>query len=254
MALVEPQAAPGARYVAHFKVGHGCSGSPTVALTVAIPAAVTAVVPETPEGWQVATVREGARITAVTWKGGVIAADKPGMFAVAIDLAGDAGRLVFPATQTCESGEEHWAEVDVEKSTRPAPILQVIAEGAAPSPLVVSEAWFRALPASAPSGAYFTLRNTGKKPATLTGADSPACGMLMLHQSEEKGGMSSMRDMETVTVPPGGEVRLAPGGLHLMCMDAKPLLRPGASVTVRLSFADAAPVAAQFEVRNAAGQ
>lgn len=125
---------------------------------------------------------------------------------------------------------------------------------AATRSLTLSDGWFRALPPSVPSGAYFTLHNSGDRPVTLTGADSPACGMLMLHQSQEMGGMGHMADVASVDVPAGGTLRFAPGGYHLMCMDARPVLKPGATAPVTLHFADGARITGAFAVRNAAGK
>ena len=119
--------------------------------------------------------------------------------------------------------------------------------------LTVSEAWIRALPPSVPSGGYFTLHNGGTKSVTLTGAESPACGMLMLHKSENHGGMGTMMEMETVEVPPGGTVRFAPGGYHLMCTDATGAIQPGKTVPVTLLFRDGVKIVAGFAVKNAAG-
>jgi len=252
--LAEPDAAPGTRYVGHFKVSHGCSGSPTVALSIAIPPGVTDVAPEVPAGWRVSIVRQNGRIAAVTWEGGMVAADTPGVFAVAMTLPDREGALTFPATQTCEAGTEHWSEVGVDNSKRPAPTLRLATQAGVPSALEVSDGWFRMLPLSVPSGAYFTLRNTGTKAATLTGADSPACGMLMIHQSGNHAGTSAMMEMAAVAVQPGAQVRFAPGGYHLMCMNARPVLKLGARVPVTLHFRDAAPVTALFEVRDAAGE
>ena len=48
--LAEPNAAPGARYTAHFRVSHGCDGKPTTALTVSLPPGVTYVAPEAATG------------------------------------------------------------------------------------------------------------------------------------------------------------------------------------------------------------
>jgi copper(I)-binding protein len=120
--------------------------------------------------------------------------------------------------------------------------------------LTVSEAWIRALPPSVPSGGYFTLHNGGTKSVTLTGAESPACGMLMLHKSESHGGMGMMMEMETVEFPPGGTVRFAPGGYHLMCTDAGPAIKPGGTVPVTLIFKDGSKLEVRFQVRNAAGK
>jgi periplasmic copper chaperone A len=125
---------------------------------------------------------------------------------------------------------------------------------ASPAGLSVQDAWIRALPGAVPSGGYFVLRNDGGALETLTGAESPACGMLMLHLSEDKGGMSTMRHVDAVDVAPGASLRFAPGGYHLMCMDATAALKPGATVPVTLMFKDGTKLRADFAVRNAAGK
>jgi copper(I)-binding protein len=117
----------------------------------------------------------------------------------------------------------------------------------------VSEAWFRSLPANVPAGGYFTLHNAGTAAITLTGAQSPACGMLMLHKSSESGGMSRMEDVTSVPVGPGESVAFAPGGYHLMCM-APSGMKVGGSVPVTLKFADGSTSVATFAVRNAQGK
>jgi hypothetical protein len=124
----------------------------------------------------------------------------------------------------------------------------------AAGPLSVSDAWIRAMPAGIPSGGYFTLRNNGARDVVLTGAATPACGSLMLHKSENTGGMSSMHHVEEVDVPAGGSVAFAPGGYHLMCMQANSAITPGAKVPVSLTFKDGSKVIASFAVRDAAGK
>ncbi len=118
----------------------------------------------------------------------------------------------------------------------------------------VSEAWIRALPSHLPAAGYFTLRNPGTAAVALTGAETPACSMLMLHKSSETGGMGSMEDVASVTVPPGGTVTFAPGGYHLMCMDPTPAIKPGAGVAVTLRFSDGSATTATFAVKNAQGK
>lgn len=124
----------------------------------------------------------------------------------------------------------------------------------AAAPAVVSDAWFRALPSDLPAGGYFTLRNTGSATLTLIGAASPACGMLMLHKSDESGGMSRMQDVSALEVPPAGAVQFAPGGYHLMCMNPTAAMKPGATVTVTFSFKGGSTLMADFAVRDAAGK
>lgn len=134
-------------------------------------------------------------------------------------------------------------------------LLSSVAAVAAPaSPLRVEAPWMRALPGSVPAGGYFILHNDGKAPVTLTGAQSPACGMLMLHLSENNGGMSSMRHVDSIDVAPGGVLEFKQGSYHLMCMQPGPAIKPGATVPVTLTFKDGAKVTADFPVRNAAGK
>jgi copper(I)-binding protein len=133
-------------------------------------------------------------------------------------------------------------------------LLFAAGPGFAAGPLAVSDAWIRAMPASIPSGGYFTLRNGTAKDVILTGAATPACGSLMLHQSEMTGGMSSMHHVDEVDVPAGGSVAFAPGGYHLMCMQATSAITPGGNVPVTLMFKDGSKVTASFAVRNAAGK
>jgi copper(I)-binding protein len=135
-----------------------------------------------------------------------------------------------------------------------AAAIALLATPALAGNLTVSNGWFRALPVNLPSGGYFTLHNGGTANATLTGASSPACGMLMLHKSESMNGMASMMDMPSVPVPAGGNATFAPGGYHLMCMQPTPAMKPGASVPVALLFADGSKLSANFAVKDAKGQ
>ena len=131
------------------------------------------------------------------------------------------------------------------KSAKPAaPAVQ--------ASVMVSDAWFRSLPGTLPAGGYFTVKNIGAKDIAVTGAKSDACGMLMIHQSTDKGGMSGMAMVAKVEVPAGGSVAFAPAGFHLMC-DA-PKMKIGAKVPVVLTLSDGTSVAVQFVVRNARGK
>src|SRR5271155_2601262 len=109
--LTEPEAKPGAHYLAHFKVGHGCDGSPTTALSISIPRGVSGVKPKAKPGWNAELVRDGKRVSAVNFSGGTIAANTPDEFAVAMVLPRTLGPLAFPAAQTCEKGSENWSEL-----------------------------------------------------------------------------------------------------------------------------------------------
>jgi hypothetical protein len=133
-------------------------------------------------------------------------------------------------------------------------VLVAFAVSAFAGDVAVTGGWFRALPASVPSGGYFTLHNGSSKTITLTGASSPACGMLMLHKTEDKGGTMDMIDMPSIPVPAGTDLKFAPGGYHLMCTDVTPAMKPGATVPVTLELQGGAKLPATFVVKNARGQ
>jgi copper(I)-binding protein len=120
--------------------------------------------------------------------------------------------------------------------------------------IAVSGGWFRALPSGQPAGGYFTMKNSGAAPVELIAGESAACGMLMLHRTVNSGGTSKMLDVKSVSVPAGGTASFAPGGYHLMCMDAGPAMAPGNTVPVTLVFSDGSEVRADFAVKNAAGK
>ena len=121
-------------------------------------------------------------------------------------------------------------------------------------PVIVTDAWIRALPAGLPDSGYFTMKNPAAKAVTLTGASSSACGMLSLHKSQTMSGMSSMSDVESIDVPAGATVKFAPGGYHLMCMSPAATIKPGGKVTVVLEIADGTKMPVEFTVRGANGR
>jgi len=263
--LLETSAPPGIKYTARFRVGHGCNGAATTALSVQLPPGVTDVVPYQQGGWTLASVRAGNRVSLVTWKDGVIPADKPGDFTMTMTLPRQPGVLAFPVVQSCGATELAWTQVPAkagEKPERPAPLLTLVAAGEAPAAgaaapagvLAVSDGWFRALPGNIPAGGYFTLRNNGRQAVVLTGAASPACGSIMLHQTVSGGGMAGMKHVASLDVPAGGSVSFAPGGHHLMCLEPKAAMKPGGAVPVTLQFQGGTTLTANFTVRNAAGK
>jgi periplasmic copper chaperone A len=133
-----------------------------------------------------------------------------------------------------------------------AAALLILPVPATAGTLAVSGGWFRALPAGLPAGGYFTLVNNTAAKAVLTGAESPGCGMIMLHKSEKIGGMDHMSMVESLEIAPGATLEFKPGFYHLMCM--QPALKAGTTVPVTLLFADGTKLKADFAVRDAKGK
>lgn len=120
-----------------------------------------------------------------------------------------------------------------------------------PSPVKISHAWIRVLPGALPAGGYAVLDNTGDKPRILTGASSPDYRRVMLHQSTMHDGMSHMQAVKQLKLPAHATVKLAPGGYHLMLMQARHPVKAGDSVPVTLHFADGHSLEVNFEARPA---
>ncbi len=114
-----------------------------------------------------------------------------------------------------------------------------------------SQAWVRVLPGGLPAGAYLTLENSGDQPATLKGANSALYADVMLHQSASDGGMSRMTMVDSLTVPAHGKLTLAPAGYHLMLTKATHPVKPGDTILLSLTFADASTLATKFVARPA---
>ncbi|HQT64185.1 MAG: hypothetical protein B7Z75_09110 [Acidocella sp. 20-57-95] len=127
-------------------------------------------------------------------------------------------------------------------------LCPLVARAAAPE-LTVVKPWMRYLLPSIPAAAYMELQNPGVVDVVVTGAVSPACGMLMLHKSSDDSGMAMMVDVPSITVPAHGRVVLAPGGYHLMCMS--PVMKLGDKVPVTLRLADGGTVAVMLPVYGA---
>ena len=120
------------------------------------------------------------------------------------------------------------------------------------APIDINDPWFRALPGKLPAGGYFTAQNNTGRDVSITGVSSDACGMLMIHQSSNKGGMTGMDMLDSVKVPAGAIVKFAPGGYHLMC--EAPKMKIGTKVPVVLHLSDGNAIAVGFAVKGASGK
>jgi copper(I)-binding protein len=113
----------------------------------------------------------------------------------------------------------------------------VLGLSGAQAAVTVTGAWSRAsLPHQTEGVAYLTLRSSDGD--VLTGADAAEAGMAMLHQAVRTApGTMSMKDVDSLALPAGQSVALAPNGTHIMLMDLKHSLKPGDTVHLTLHFA-----------------
>lgn len=112
----------------------------------------------------------------------------------------------------------------------------------------ITDAWARATPAGAKTGAaYMTLTDTGQ-PDRLTGISTPVAGMAEVHESRMENGVMRMRAVASLPLEPGKPVALQPGGYHVMLMDLKQPLKQGETFPLTLTFEHAPPVTVQVAV------
>jgi copper(I)-binding protein len=114
----------------------------------------------------------------------------------------------------------------------------IAAQAQPAAPVVAEAAWARpTVPGQDSSGAYMTL--TAREPLTLLGAETPAAGIVEIHQMKMEGDVMKMRAAEQLPLAAGKPFRLAPGGYHFMLMDLKAPFKAGTQIAMTLRFRDA---------------
>lgn len=138
---------------------------------------------------------------------------------------------------------------------RPVPILAALLAlsacgGRRDEPEATIENAVVTLPAvpGRPGAAYFTLRSN--RPDRLKGVSSPQIGRIELHESMDAGGMSRMARLEDPAILPGAPLIFEPGARHAMLYDIAPSVRTGQRMMLTFTFASAAPVIVEAEVRG----
>jgi copper(I)-binding protein len=101
--------------------------------------------------------------------------------------------------------------------------------------LEVKNAWARATPGKAETGAaYLTIESAGQD--RLTGVSTPVAGKAELHEMSMQGDVMKMRSLAAMDLPAGRAVVLKPGGTHIMFTGLKGPLRAGESFPLTLEF------------------
>lgn len=123
--LEAPTAASGGYYKGVLKIGHGCNGSPTTAISVEMPEGVRLVQPMPKAGWEVEVSKAAVKpfdnygrkvsedVNRITWKGGKLPSNFYDEFVFQAKIAAQPGKLYFKVKQQCEQGETNWADIPV---------------------------------------------------------------------------------------------------------------------------------------------
>lgn len=118
--------------------------------------------------------------------------------------------------------------------------------------LTVTDAWIReAPPGAAMLAAYMTIHNAGDTDRILSAVDSDCFAHVMLHKSVIEDGMARMEHTDRIAVPAHGELKLEPGGYHLMMPAPDERLVEGDSAGFTLHFDGGDTLAVDVPVRRA---
>ncbi|NYT64087.1 copper chaperone PCu(A)C [Alcaligenaceae bacterium] len=145
-----------------------------------------------------------------------------------------------------QTGHDHGAAGHANTAQTSA---QAISSAKLSTSLTVTGCWIRSIPAPAPSAGYFVVKNSGNNEVKLQAASSPAYGMIMLHQTTQKDGMSKMSETHDIAIAAGSQLEFKPGGYHAML--EKPVKVPtiGSHVNMDFLFDNGEKASAQCEVK-----
>ncbi len=101
------------------------------------------------------------------------------------------------------------------------------------------------------TAAFFTIRNQGSQPDRLLAVESTAAKAVEIHQTKMENDIMRMSPLpDGIEIPAGGEVSLAPGGLHIMLIGLKEDLKAGSSLELTLVFEQAGRVSLTVPVKG----
>lgn len=128
----------------------------------------------------------------------------------------------------------------------------MLAHGFKVGDLEIEHPWSRATPAGAKvAGGYFTIINNGSTPDRLLSISSDVSDKAELHEMSVKDGVMTMRPVtDSLEIPAGGKVALAPGGYHLMFIGLKRQPKQGEKFSATLTFEKAGTVTVDFAVEG----
>lgn len=104
----------------------------------------------------------------------------------------------------------------------------------AKAPVVSGAFAHTTVPGQRVGAAYMTI--TSPYSTTLRRIESGAAEYVEVHQMHKQDGVMKMREIKELKIPAGAEVKLAPGGAHLMLIQLKKPLKQGETVPLKMVF------------------
>lgn len=121
--------------------------------------------------------------------------------------------------------------------------------------LEIVHPWSRATPEGARvAGGYAKIVNHGSEPDRLIAATGEIAGRTEIHEMTVNAeGVMTMRPVDALEIPPGGELALEPGGYHVMFLDLTATRAVGETFAGSLTFEKAGTVEVEFSVEAMGG-
>jgi hypothetical protein len=117
-------------------------------------------------------------------------------------------------------------------------------------PLELNDLWIRAsVPGQTNGAGYLQIINPAMKADKLIAVESDAATRVELHTVITEDGVAKMRQVQGVDIPMHGEVKLAPGGYHVMFLQLTAPFKQGSLIPVVLKFEKAGEVRVNFTVK-----
>lgn len=119
------------------------------------------------------------------------------------------------------------------------------------SSLDIEDQWVReAPPGMQMMAGYATLKNPTAKDIVVTSVQSPAFSDIEMHTTKIVDGIAKMEEQKTLIIPASGELKLAPGGFHLMLMMPKERYTEGRQLDMTLNIEGGESQTISFEVKK----
>jgi copper(I)-binding protein len=121
--------------------------------------------------------------------------------------------------------------------------------------LTISEPWIREAPPTVRVMAgYLTINNAGDTPVTVTTISSPDFEAAEIHRTVVEAGVARMLPVKQLDIPANSQLKLEPGGLHLMLFEPQRPLPEGTTVTLIIHRSNGSKVTATAPVIRKIGE
>ena len=116
----------------------------------------------------------------------------------------------------------------------------------------IDDPWTRSGQTGQMTGAFMEIKNKGAADK-LVSASSDAAKVTELHASDTSNGVMTMRKVDTMDIPADSELKLKPGGYHVMLIGLTRPLVAGEKLPIKLKFEKAGEVTVDAKIKDKGG-